>query len=152
MVAFAVAFFGWEIFKFHESSKTDYWRRDYAPDAADLASFAERGYPSSIYRVFEVGHSSRFNGDGESLTIYRYDPADSEAFMSALKVGNGWSDGLPKNSGWSYILEHDASKHLWITTSDAAGDFVHAVEGPDDVTSRLINHKRGIIYLHTIRR
>lgn len=152
LVASVVAVFGWGMFKFHEGSKTDYWRRDYAPTAADLARFAEQRYPSSIHRVFEVGHSSRVNGDGESLTIYSYDPADSEAFISVIMAGNGWAEGLPKDSHWSYRLERDAPRHLWITASDVPEDFVHAVKGPDELTWRLINRKKGVVYLYTVRR
>lgn len=126
-VATVVAVFGWGMFKFLEGSKTDYWRRDYAPTAADLARFAEQRYPSSIHRVLEVGHSSRVNGDGESLTICSYDPADSEAFISVIMAGNGWAEGLPKDSHWRNTLERDAPRHLWITASDVPEDFVHAV-------------------------
>lgn len=150
-VATVVTYFAWSMFKFHEHSKTDYWRRDYAPTATDLAGFAEQHYPASIHRVFEVGHSSRVNGDGESLTIYSYDPADSEAYISVIKAGNGWAEGLPKDSHWSHTLERDAPRHLWITASDVPEDFVHAVKGPDELTWRLINRKKGVVYLYTVR-
>jgi hypothetical protein len=152
VIAIVVVVLGRANLDFHESTKTDVWNRDYSPDAAALAQLTARNYPGSIHHVFEVGSSSRANGDGESLSIYSFDPADTEAFKAAIYARHGWADGFPNVSDWGHLLERTAPRNLWITPSDDSQDFVHAVEDPDGMTSCLINRKKGVVYLYTVRR
>ena len=58
-------------FELNEATKLDVWKRDGPPSSARMAGIFGTDYPRFITRrVVENGISSRFNGDGEELTVF----------------------------------------------------------------------------------
>jgi len=136
---------------FYVSNKTDYWKRDGKPSAEVMRWFAEARYPSSIFRVVEVGHSSRANGDGEELTIYCFPPADLPTLKASLGLDKEWAAGFPENTEWRSHIEKNAPRDLVIDQAARPEDYIHIPTSPEDFDCTLIDVVRGISYEIRIR-
>lgn len=99
---------------FYVSNKTDYWKRDGKPSAEVRHRLAREHFPASIFRVVEVGHSSRANGDGEELTIYCFPLADVPKMKASLGMDKEWAAGFPENDWWRSHIEKNAPRDLAI--------------------------------------
>lgn len=136
---------------FYVANKVDYWKRDGKPSAEVMRWFAEARYPSSIFRVVEVGFSSRSNGDGEELTIYSFPPADVPKMKASLGMDEKWVAGFPENDGWRSHIEKNAPRDLVIELTARPGDYIHIPTSPEDFNCTLIDVVRGISYEIRIR-
>ena len=120
-----ISFFSWLIYDFHQSSKMDFWNTDSQPDATMKAILTREGIPETVTRVVKIGCSSRFNGDGEELTIYCFDPSQLDQMTHALGGGSTWMPGLPADSGWKWQIRDHAPADLKIEDSPDASFFIH---------------------------
>ena len=142
-----VGFCAWLMHGFHESMKTDYWRRDGKPDAEVAKRLADCGYPSTISRTAEAGYSSRANGDGERVTIYCFPPTDVER-MKNLLGGRSWVVGLPSGDDWRSSLQEHAPADLLIPSTAKTSDYIHVPSDPKNHNWNwtIIDVVRGISY------
>ena len=131
---------------FYVATKTDCWKRDGKPSAELMHWFAEANYPSSIFRVVEVGCSTRFNGDGEELTIYCFPPADVPKLKASLGMDKEWAAGFPENSWWRSHIEKNAPRDLAIDLKARPEDYIHIPTSPEDLDCTLIDVVRGVSY------
>ena len=131
---------------FYEATKTDSWKRDGKPSAEVMQRLAEEQYPSSIFRVVEVGISSRFNGDGEELTIYCFPPADVPRMKACLGRDKKWAAGFPENNSWRWHIEKSAPRDLVIDEAARPENYIHIPNSPGNFGCTLIDVVRGISY------
>jgi|GEM_PF-4855704 len=136
---------------FYMATKTDYWKRDGKPSAEVMHCFAEANYPSSIFRVVEVGCSTRFNGDGKELTIYCFPLADVLNMKACLGRDKKWAAGLPENSWWRWQIEENAPHDLVIDRAARPENYIHIPNSPGSFHCILIDLVRGISYEINIR-
>jgi hypothetical protein len=147
----AVSFFGWLMYDFHESSKTDFWDTDSPPDSATKAILARDGIPDVVTRVVRVGASSRFNGDGEDLTIYCFDPSMLTQMKRALGGATVWEAGLPADSGWRWQIRDHAPADLQIGDSPDTSSFIHLPTPAGSLNWTIIDIRRAVSYQIRIR-
>ena len=136
---------------FYVANKTDYWKQDGKPSAEVMQRLAEEQYPSSIFRVVEVGNSSRFNGDGEELTIYCVPPADVPKLKASLGMDKEWAAGFPENNWWRSHIEKNAPRDLVIDRAARPENYIHIPNSPGSFHCILIDLVRGISYEIHIR-
>ena len=151
LVLCALCFFGWLTYDFHESGKTDFWSTDSPPDAVMVSKFAEWGYPSTIYRVVRHGASSRWNGDGEDLTIYCFPVADVPRMKLIFGSDAVWVDGLPSDGGWRFYLREHTPKDLSIDDTSDSSAYIHIRYGSGYFGRTIIDTRRGISYEYRSR-
>lgn len=131
---------------FYVANKTDHWKRDGQPSAEVIQRLARDHFPSSIFRVVEVGHSSRSNGDGEELTIYCFPLADVLKMKASLGMDKEWAAGFPENDWWRWHIEKNAPRDLVIGLTARPEDYIHISTSPEDLDCTLIDLVRGISY------
>ena len=146
LVLGGLCFFGWLTHHFHESGKTDVWSTDSPPDAAMLAEFAERGYPSAISRVVRYGSSSRWSGDGDDLTIYCFPVAEVPRMKLMFGGDAVWIKGLPSDGGWRFYLREHTPKDLSIDNTSDSGAYIHIQYNSGCHGCTIIDTRRGISY------
>lgn len=114
-------------------------------DAAMRAELVERGYPSTISRVLRHGVSSRFNGDGNDLTVYCFPPAEVSRMKQLINDRQAdWINGLPPHGSWkSYLREH-TPKDLSLDETGDGRDYIHIHHEPHEFGCTIIDTRRGI--------
>lgn len=146
-----VGFLVWFDYDFHESMKTDFWNRDGKPDAKAMNRHTDGNYPDSIFRVVEVGNSSRANGDGEELAIFCFPPTDVPRMKAWLGHSVEWTAGFPELVGWRWHIEQNAPRDLVIDQTARPEDFIHLPTSPTSGHCTLIDVVRGVSYQINIR-
>lgn len=136
---------------FYMATKTDYWKRDGKPSAEVMQRLAEANFPSSIFRVVEVGRSTRFNGDGKELTICCFPLADVLKMKACLGRDKKWAAGLPENIWWRWEIEDNAPRDLVIDRAARPENYIHIPNSPGNLHCILIDLIRGISYEINIR-
>lgn len=136
---------------FYVANKVDSWKRDGKPSAEVMQRLAMDHFPGSIFRIVEVGHSSRANGDGEELTIYCFPPADLPKMKASLGLDKEWAAGIPENTEWRSHIEKNAPRDLVIDRAAQPEDYIHIPTSPEDFDCTLIDVVRGISYEIRIR-
>lgn len=134
----------WILQEFNASTGTDVWQRDGAASGTDLTRLLGEDYPSSISRVVENGHSSRFNGDGEELVIFCFATADLPKMQQLLGDGSAWVPGLPNGPNWRHLIDSRSPQDLKIAPAASAEGFVHVEI--DAFRCTIIDTVRGISY------
>lgn len=151
LVLAAAGFFGWLMYDFHQSTKADFWSTDAPPDALMRSRLADRGLPPTISRVVSHGVASRFNGDGEDLTIYCFPPAELPLMKQVLGSQGVWVDGLPGDGGWKLYLRDHAPQDLRIDDASDGRDYIHIRPDEGYFGRTIIDIRRGISYDYRLR-
>ena len=146
IVLAGLGFLAWLRHDIRESMKTDSWSRDGPPSAEVMKRLAEWNYPASIFRVVEIGYSSRANGDGEELTIYCFPPADVPKMRACFGGAAKWNPGFPENGGWRWHIDQNAPRDLRVDWTASPEDYIHLPPTPTNNRSAMIDVVRGISY------
>jgi hypothetical protein len=116
------------------------------------ASLRADGFPITVERAFEASSFDGFHGDGASVTVYRYPPAESDTLIIALKRRGRtfvWEDIALGEFGFSslgHLLPPD-----FLPTPDTSQLLVgYPAEGPP-VQEFAVERSRGILYVITNR-
>lgn len=145
LVLLAAGFFGWAWHSLREAGGVDSWHRDGPPEESSLRRYGFEHHRDSIYRLVEVGHSFRWNGDGAELVISCFRREHVPQVLSALQDSQ---PGFPKDSWWRSTIQSKAPDDLKIPDSADPSHYRHLTRQNGWT---IIDIVRGITYSYTFR-